>query len=628
MTIEEIIKLAADAAKIKREAQPALYVTVKRKEDKKRDKTPEYYKGYADRVYDYSRIKVHSEPGYFPSELFEKRSPNQTQKELDYIEQTYEQNTISVFIDFVNTVSRIFHDSNWSIKYNTDKDSYINAGLTLQQYLETQIEGYGSLETFIKEMLPTVKLRDAEGVITVRPRKVDVVETEDGEVIQDESKLLRPQPFYFRCDQVVGFETDQYYLIESDDKSMVDYGGRKAKTGLVYEFYDRNAIYIIRQTGKYSDYLFDIEPLYVHNLNELFVYKLRGIPVYKCGELLWQSPFLYACSALNSALLDEANLRISKNMCVYPYRVQLGNLCEFDYIDKNGNHSTCMDGQVYDSFIGGNIVCPDCNGLGTKSRISPMGVMLLKPKTNTDDGDSTFTGDPMKYVSPEVHTLELLRTEIEGAMLKARNVLHLNNSNTEVKGSTDMTATGQFMDMKAMYAFIKPISDQLFNLYESIVNAIGLQRYGADYAGIELAYPVTFDFQTTSDYIAEITALLAAGAPPFMVQAVMMKFLRALFYNEKTAAKAFDLLVHSDRLISINQTDIAYGLSKGTVALYEAILHDSGISFVNDLFLENDKFFEQDFIVQKQQLIERVKAKASEVAPASNTDNVIDLLNA
>lgn len=627
MTIEEMISLAVQAAKVKREAQPDLYVTVKRK-DKVRDKIPDYYPGYADRVYDYNRIKVHSDPGYFPSELFEKRSPNQTQKELDYIEQTYEQNTISVFIDFVNTVSRIFHDSNWSIKYNTDKDAYINAGLTLQKYVESDIDGYGSLETFIKEMLPTVKLRDAEGVITVRPRRVEVMRTQEGEFIQDESKLLRPQPFYFRCDQVVGYDMDEYYLIESDEKSLVDYGGRKAKTGLIYEFYDRNGIYIIRQSGKYSDYHFDVEPLYIHNLNELFVYKLRGIPVYKRGEMLWQSPFLYACSALNSALLDEANLRISKNMCVYPYRIQLGNLCEFDYVDKNGNHSVCLNGQVYDSFIDSQIACPECGGLGTKSRISPMGVMLLKPKSNSDDGDSTFTGDPMKYVSPEVHTLELLRREIEGAMIKARNVLHLNNSNTEVKGSEDMTATGQFMDMKSMYAFIKPVSDQIFDLYESIVNAIGLQRYGADYAGIELAYPVTFDFQTTSDYIAEITALLDAGAPPFMVQAVMMKFLRALFYNEKTAAAAFELLASSDRLISINQTDIAYGLSKGTIAPYEAILHDSGISFVNDLYLENEKFFEQDFVVQKQQLIDRVKAKATEVAPASAADNIVNLLNA
>lgn len=626
ITLDEIIQKAAEAAKLKREAQPDLYAAVKRKG---KQKIPEYYKGYVDRLYDYNRIKVHAEPGFFPSEIFEKRSPNQQQQELDYIEATYEQNTISVFIDFINTVSRIFHDSNWSLNYNVDKDQYINAGLTFKDYVEKEIDGYGSLETFIKEMLPTVKLRDSEGVIAVRPKHIETVQDDEGNLIYDESKLVKPQPFYFRCEQVVGYEENEYYLIESDEKSMVDYGGQKRKTGMVYEFYDRQGVYFIRQIGKYSDYTFEIIPFYIHNLDELFVYKLKGIPVYKAGELIWQSPFLYACSSLNSALLDEANLRISKNMCVYPYRIQLGNLCEFDYVDKNENHSTCMNGQVYDSVVNGNIVCPSCNGLGTKSRISPMGVMLLKPKSNSDDGDSTFTGDPLKYVSPEVHTLDLLRTEIEGAFLKARNVLHLNNSNTEVKGSQDMTATGQFMDMRAMYAFIKPISDQIFNLYESILTAIGKQRYGNDFAGFELAYPVTFDFQTTQDYIAEITALITAGAPPFMVQAVMMKFLRALFYNEKTAAKAFELLVHSDRLISINQTDIAYGLSKGTVGAYEAILHDSGITFVNELYMENPAFFEQDFAVQKEQLIERAKAKATEVsAPATEAGNIINLLNA
>lgn len=620
---ETIIEWVKEAAKKKKEAMPDLFVT---KNDKKQSKAiPDYYPGYQLKVRDYKRIQVHAEPGFFPSEIFEKRSPNQEQKELDYIEATYEQKTIHVFIDFVNTVSRIFHDSNWAIKYNSDKDQYVNAGVSFQKYVETEIENFGSLENYIKEMVPTVKLRDAEGVICVKP-EFETTEKE-GEAVIDDSILPKPQPYYYRCEQIVKEETAEYYLIELDERSYVEYGGRKHKTGLIYEFYDRSGIYRVEQTGRYSDFQFQIIPLYEHEHNTTFVYKLRGIPVYKQGILIWQSPFLYATSQLNSSLLDEANLRVSKNMCVYPYRVQLGDICEFDYKDANGNSSICSGGQVYDSVTQSLIECPSCKGIGSKSRISPMGVMLLRPKTSTQDGDSTFSGDPLKYVSPETHTLELLRTESDNAINQARSILHLNVSTSDVKGSQDMTATGQFLDMKAMYAFIKPVSDQIFNIYESLLDAIGLQRYGNDYAGVELAYPVTFDFQTTTDYINEISELLKASAPPFMVQAVMMKFLRALFYNEKTAALGFELLAQSDRLISMNQTDIAYGLSKGIIAPYEAILHDSGISFINKLFEENETFFEQDFTVQKEQLLEAAKAKATEVAPAQG--NIIDtLLNA
>ncbi len=618
----ELLSLVKQIAGEKKKAMPYIYSN--RKLGNEKESIPNYYPGYAQTVREYNRIRVHAEPGYFPTDLFQKASPNQEPKELQYQIDTYEQVTLDVFIDFVNTVGRIFHDSNWSIKYEPDDDVFIKMGESFQKYVEDGIGEWGSVENFVKHLLPALKLRDAEGVIAVRPEEMPTIEIE-GEQVYDDSKLIEPKPYYFSCDKIVSYEYDDYYLLESERKSFVNTGTKNQKVGLVYEYYTKEGVYFIEQTGKVEAMTFTIVPFYIHNRNELFVYKLKGVPVYKGGLFFWQSPFLYAVSLLNSALIDESNLRVSKNMCVYPYRIQLGNICDFSYSDGNGQIQVCNNGQLWDSSLQNFHDCPSCKGIGAKSRISPMGVMLLKPKTTSDDGDSTFTGDPLKYVSPSTETVAFLRTEADSATRKARKILHLTDTSAEINRKvSDPTATGAVMDYRSMAAFIKPISDQIFELYEEILYAIGVQRYGDKFKRPQLSYPVTFDFETQSDFVNQLKDMMASGAPPFIIQAITMKFIKSLFYNERTSSLAFDLLVQTDRLLSMNQDDIAYGLSKGIIAPYEVILHDSGIFLVNQLYLDNERFFEQDFKVQQEQLIALAKEKAAEVKPLPPEQALID----
>lgn len=633
MTEIEIIKeKVTNAAKLKLAANPKLY-SGKVAESAK---IPEYYDGYTDKIKDYRQVFIHAEPGVFPAELFANRSPNQEQKEADYIRANYQQKTLDVFIDFCNTIGRIFYDSNWSIEYQKEDDAIVKLGLTYQNYIENEIGEWGSLETYVKELMLTIKLRDAEGMVVVRPKEMPMIESEHG-VLIDNSKLLEPYPYYISVENVIGEEFGKWALVEDTEKSYVDFGGKKEKAGLIYWYYDRMSIWKITQFGKPSDYIFNIELYWQHDLDYLFAFKLKGVPIFKNKKLVWQSPFLYCCAYLNSAALDESNILASKASCVYPYRVQLGNLCDFRYTDGQGEITACNSGQVFDSVSATYIDCPSCKGAGVKSRISPLGVMLLKPKDPLNDGDSTFSGEPLKYVSPETTTLEFLRTEIQASMYAARRIMHLNDSTTLVQGSNNMTATSSFMDMKSMYAFIKPISDQIFALYENIAYSIGVQRYGENFKRAAFSYPITFDFQSETDYINQIKGLKEAGAPPFMIQAVLVKYLKALFSNDITSSQAYELIVNTDRLMVMSGEEISFGLGKGTILLWEIVLHDSAFSFVNELFMAyqlanpngEKTFFNQEYELQKEQLIALAKAKALEAKPATDPKDLIsDLLNA
>lgn len=579
---------------------------------------PNFHTNYKDAVDYKDRISIHAEIGNFPEKLFKERSPNQTDKEAKYIRDNYKQVSLPVFIDYISTVTRPFHDANWSIDYQKDDTGYEIIGKTLQEYLEG-LKLYGTLENFVKFIVPSKKAIDANGIIAVKPHSVFTVETIDG-IAVDTQKLNEPLPYYYSSNQIISEIDGEYTMVLLKEKSFVRYGNGNAQIGLVFELYDDQNIYIIKQIGEFQDFNFETQIYFNHAMGSVPVIKLMGIPNITENGILWQSPFLFVTDILDLVILNSSNLQVSINMCVYPYRVMYGDVCEFK--DENGN--ICSSGKII-SHDGSEITCKECNGSGLKSRISPMGTMLIKPKSSINEGDSGLTQAPLSYVSPDITTLQFLRDKILEDENKARSMMNLHTSNTIVSGQGNVTATGMAIDLKAMYAFIKTISDQTFSIYEFIIDAIGKMRYGVNYKKPILTYPVTFDFKTEQDYLEQLKNSIAAGLPPFVIYSIIYRYLQTLYYNEKTTAYVFNLIIKTDRLVTLNNVDIALKLARGTVAKWEEILHTSAITFVQKLIEEDESFFTSDFTLQQDKLIQMAKDVADEIypKPAPNNFNIL-----
>lgn len=567
----------------------------------KRVVAPVYYPTYPI-VTDYAeRIAVHAEVGKFPDKLFAKRSPNQEDKEFQYVKENYKQVTLPVFVDYISTITRPFHDANWNIDYIEDDAKYKDE--PFQEYVGKGIKNYGSVENFVKFIISHRKAVDANGVIVIKPHTLFVTEGEnEGELIIDPDRLNEPIPVYYASKKIVAEKLDEYLMVMLDEKSIVEYSGEKKRMGHKFEFYDEENIWIIEQTGKFIDYSFSATLFFNHEWHRVPAIKLMGVPQIIDNTLIWQSPFLYVTDILDLVALNHSNLQMSINTCVYPYRVMYGDVC--DWKDAEGNICcsgviTTLDNKYHD--------CPSCKGSGLKSRISPLGTMLLKPKTRLEDGDSTMTQKPLEYISPEVTTLEFLENKIAKDEEKARKILHLQTSNSVVKGSENLTATGMSLDVKSMYAFVKTISDQTFCIWEFISDAIGFMRYGEDFKKPKFTYPTTFDFVTESDIIAQLKAAVDGGLPPFVIHSIIYRYLQTLYFNDATTASIFNLIVRADRLLTLSNEEVALKVSRGTVHNWEEILHTSAINFVNDLIDENPKFLEQDIITQKEQLIAKAK---------------------
>lgn len=571
-------------------------------------KRVDYYPGYWMNVEAMEEIRVHAVRGTYPARLIEHRAPNMTDSERRYIENNYKQITLPVFVDWMNTIKRAYADNNWSLEIPDDDGSeggfrwYIERGMK-----KTSVRM--SFEEYLKNIIPAIGTIDAMGFIPMKPEKI---KTElDGEMVVMSSELLDPIPQYYSCAQLHAYDEGEYYVFLTDEKSVVTVANRQERSGFIYEVYDKNAIYRVVQVGAKKDNQYEVEEYYRHDMGECPVMRLGGIPEYRNGDISYISPFSYVVPALDEAIIDANMLRGVKATTMFPYRVMTGNICEHK-MSLDGEIK-CCDGRGWFQDFEHNteVKCPSCGGSGLRDRVSPYGVMLMRPESPGEQGELKASQPAMYYVAPDVAVPQFTREEIDRHIREARRVLHIRDSSTEVKGAEDMTATGMVIDEKALYAFIKPIADREFEIGDFILKWIGIIRYGEVQEFI-LTAPISFDFKTEYDYLMEISMAIKNGLPPFVVHTIVLKYLKTLFYNQLESASAFNLIVQADRLLTMNDDELQLNLAKGIVADWEVILHDSAVSFVMELQRLNPRFFDQELNAQIDQLTTKAKQVAAD----------------
>ncbi len=615
---EEILALTLEKALI---AKPFINKP-KDKEDPHavtKKELPEFYPGYNFLVNQWKDILPHSTHGAFPQALFKERAPNQEQEELDYLKANYKSTTIPIFSDYVNTVSRPFHNSNWSIEYQKDESKFQDE--SFQFYVENDIHGFGSLENFMRTMIPTLKAKDAEGVIAIKPLRLPVTTNDQGDIIISETELVDPQPVYYNVEQVTSF-SETHALILLKEKSIVLEGDRKVRKGLVFEFYDDENIWRIFQVGKRIDFKFEIELFFEHGVGEMPVYKLMGVPQQMEAIIKYHSPFLTAVPNLDLVLLNQSYLQAAINKSVYPYRVMIGQEC--DFVDKDD--SRCVDGQIISSEKDGVETvrtCLKCNGSGLMSRISPLGQLMLKPGDR--DGDQLKPSEALAYVAPPTDTLVFLRTEISENENRGKQILHLASINTKVQPAQDVTATKALTDLKALAAFVAPISNQMFNLYADLLMAIGVMRYGEDWKKPNLKAPITFDFSTEADYIERLKIANEAGAAPIVIYQILKEFLGTIYFSGEEEGRVFRLITEADELLAVSSEQITMKILRGTVTKAQELIHCTPITLIDELTVANDNFFDQTIEEQKSALMELAKSKVAAIQAETISNTVNDI---
>lgn len=595
----------------------------KKSKQRKDSGLPEYHNSYVRSVEMKRAIEIHAVVGVKPDTLVAERAPNQTPQEFKYAMANYQQQTLPVFLDTVHTMQRAFSETNWAVNYGGDDE---NSDLKI--YLEQGMKNTSLAMNYYDyqfNVATNAKLVDSMGAVGYKPDSIPVITVEGEEVINPGIQFdIIPQ--YYPSEAILAYEIGKWYMFLTEEKSWVEWGNSTIQEGLIFELYDDFGIYKIIQVGQKIDYVFETTLYFKHGCDYCPVDRLKGIPVPFGKEILYQSPFLYAVPSLNEVVLDSIMLRSVKAASVFPYRVMTGNICT-NTMEINGEIQNCDGtGWFRDFTTGKSICCPTCLGSGMKDRISPHGVLLLRPETAFKEGELKSSQPAMYYVEPSTATPQFLSDQIDKNTLNARNILHLRTTNTEVSGKEDVTATTSMIDEKALISVVKTFRDQMASSIEFGAKTIGIMREGSASEAPVYTWTNSFDFLTEFEYLQKISDAIKNGIPSFVVYAELYKYITTIFYDDPTRAKSFELLIATDRLLVIPYDQINLELARGLIAPWEVVLHDSGISMIKNIVMQNTGFLDQDIEDQKEQLIKeatRIADLNKSAMPTSNT-NVVD----
>lgn len=579
------------------------------------EKSGEYYPNYNYMVKLYDAVRMHFDNRIVPMHLFENRSPNQTDKEKDWLIGNYKLITGPVAMDYINTVGRCFIQGNFNISYKEEDSVFVNAQTTFESYVTKEFGHYGSLMNYARNFLPAIKAQDANGVIAVRPKSIPMVEV-DGEMVVSGTELVEPLPYYYDIRRLVGYLDGVYAMIETPEKSIVQVGKKNVQEGVIYELYDDTWIYRIEQVGKKEDLEFQIIRWFEHGAKEVPVIKLMGVAGIDDNQIIYQSPFMLGTALLEEAILDNGYLQMIKAKVVFPHKITLATQCEYDEVTEaysakcQGGYlkGTTVDGQEY------NKICPKCNGQGMISRMAPFGEMLIKPPDQFDEHGDKDISEPIKFVSPPLDSPKMLREEVENNINKARGLLHLNTTMGEAKGREDATATAKALDLKNLISFVAPPSAQTWQIVRFLFKMTGLMRYRDKFQMPDIIEPKDFDFKTQSDYLADIKEASESGNVPYPVISELLRmYIKSAFNGENSSIRVLNLLTEADKLLTASQEDIDMGISRGEIEAWQSILHRSGLSFVQELVREDSEFLQKPIEDQ----VEALEVKAKEAAASA-----------
>lgn len=583
----------------------------------KKLKRPEFYDGYNEVCDIYEELKVHTDVKCFPAKLLGNRSPNMTEAEFTYIRDNYKPVTVPMWIDYINSVMKCWNDSGWAINWPDQDATGLYAGEnSTRHYVESNLPGFKSLEQYFKYMLTKIVQADANGAIGIRPKNMRY-DKDNGLFFEDDREVRRPEPIYYDCTRVIDPFHDDYFVVMAHEKSECKVGNKYERIGHIFEVYTKEFVLVVRQVGVFKDWQFETKVYIHHEIGKLPIRRNGGIPYLIKDKLCYLSPAQYAVGNLDLVILNASNLQLSINNVVYPVRVMVGAECDFEDKATGGR---CVNGLIEVPNQQFHTKCTACHGTGLKSRLTPLGTMLIKPKQGLNNEGDIKPSDALYYVSPDVTSLEFLRDKIKEDEGRARSILHLKNSSDPSAGENVVESAS---NTEAHYAFIKPISDQIFDLFQWAIDIIGLYREGNAYKPAMVTSPINFEFYSEGDYLSQIQKAIQAQLPPFVVYTIVYKFLNTMFYTEHETAKRFHLIMAADMLLTLSDNAISMGEAKGVIAPWQILLHQSGINLIQELEAENEGLWDMELMDQVTALQDFAKKKYQENKAVDESEQMV-----
>lgn len=557
----------------------------------------------------YRRIRVHFD-GRFPAFLFEERAPRESQEEFEYRKKIYKAITKAWMGRALGAVARVWNDKNYTVEWYEKSD---------EEYFNQEYPKYGNIWAYFEQVVTVEKLKDPNAVIAHRPSGIPT--TEDGEV--DQTKKVEPVAVIYHCDQVLKYVEEDYCLILLNEKAPIVYDKQVRYEGRIFELYDAVNIWRITQTSKNGDTVqtFEVTSYYkdTHGLGYLPVTKLKGTPLQREEEILYESYFAPAIPSLESALLDHSTLQMVKYAFAFPVKWQ--------YTDECGNKE-CNNGLVNGFDKEGNsiqVTCGVCKGTG-RSAGGPLAHYEIALSNQDGSLKQSVPTPPAGFITPETAIMEFLWKQVTEYLQSGYSILNLEVSNSFAKG--DDTALGKQIDREEFFSFLMRFSNELFETLEFSIKTIGILRNGESYQPPAINRPTNFTIRDDQELTEELANV---NIPDFARRKILKAYNNSRFINDRQAEKMFNVISRLDKHITKSTDEILRLAAAGYITKRDVLLHYNLQAWIESILIEEPDFLDRDFESEIKDTIDQlidVELGLLNVPQRTIANNVPDILTA
>jgi hypothetical protein len=566
---------------------------------KKNPKEPlEFWEGYSEAVELYNQTLPHCST-IFPDRLFREKAPHEDPASFEYGKKIYRPVTMPYWQRGLNTLYKIWNPQNWTWKISQGTEA-INEDETPVKYFESDYPIYNSIDQYFRQVVTPMTVTDANALLCVMPKYIP-------------TELERAVPIVrlFNVPDVWEYTYDEA-LLHSDEKSKVAYGNGYEWSGMVFFYFDKEAIYKIVQVGKKIDMKFEAELYYQHNLGYLPCQQLKGVPVYKQQTAYWMSYFYPAVPLLDQALIDFNTLQKSKFAHAFLQR--------WEYIDECGYQSpsdgACDRGIIHGKD--GDYNCPQCGGSGKHNNLNPLSVYQVKVPDRIDPNVGQMSIPPAGYIDLDHSILNFLRSEYKTEIIDAFQVINIDVADSTASG--DETATGKAIDREEQHSFLVEFAQSQFGLMEFSINAMGEMRYMNEWEPVQITPPMSFEIRKPKEITEEL-----AQAPAIARRELLRQYAQTRLGSSGDALDLINVLLEMDSLSGVDEKTILAEVTAGIIPKWRYVIHRFGHELLDAALTENADFMALDAQQKKAKIKELAQVMAAESNPPTGLNSILNV---
>lgn len=526
---------------------------------------------FYDKSCEYAKDMLIHFDGLKPGKLLSERRPGESKTILDYRLLIYECPTTQDCTKVQNSLMKIRKSQDWVIKYEDDVPSKIKEDESLEKYMEEKFPKFKSFTNWFFQLGFKTYLTDANAIILIQPINKTFYNDEQAEVAKPDNVYYKPYPTQFKSPQIFDYKQNEWYLLESRDKSTYTDGKLVKTDGRIFFYVDKEVITTFTQVDSVEGKMTFKQEDFLHALGRCPIVHFDGEVVDETSDcMLKKSRLSPMLPSFREAVREYSDLQggVVQHMQLTLWTEQ-GMECV-----------KCVGTGYIAAKKGAPIKCSECGGHG----FYPFNTYETMVKRRAKAGETQIQGDPAGYLKKDMAILELQDKRIFN---HRRNGLGAVNMEWLVDVPLNESGKSKEVDRSELNNFVHANAEDVVNIFDGSYQISAQYRYKDILTDTQLeeilpTIPVPEKYEILSEtyLVSEIELLKRFNADPAIINASIIEFVNKKFNAEPEIADYVKATVTLDPFSSLNEDYVIQRLQNSGISEQAYVIHCNIKDFV------------------------------------------------